>query len=431
MKRTLGALAAVAALTMFQSANVAADTPATCSSASASAAPVTCDAATQSALNQLKSRLGGDLSNALSAQQRLSIALDQSAAEEQLLTDQIAKEEALIAGLEDQIAQLDSQIADTQARIDVEKEQLSVMARALYRQPDSFWILIARTGNLKDALLATSDLVVAGQRVHALQAQLEADLAKLQVQRQARQDELDKENATHDVLVSNLSSLTDVMNLQNDTSGQLSDLVSQIQDAQAGLTSQTPGDAAALAQILESQEQDLIARSYQQAWSQAQVGAGLALINHELPLGVTIAGLRLSWPMTGFQITQQFGPSSLVLEPPLEGYAHFHTGVDMGAPLGTSVMAASDGVVVAVAHTGVGYGNYIIVAHGGGVETLYGHLLATQVSVGDHVTRGEQIGREGSSGFSTGPHLHFELRINDKVVDPMPYLPVPGTNWAG
>jgi len=89
------------------------------------------------------------------------------------------------------------------------------------------------------------------------------------------------------------------------------------------------------------------------------------------------------------------------------------------------VMSAADGVVVAVGHTSVGYGNFVIIAHGGGIATLYGHLLATQVVVGDLVVRGQRIGLEGSTGYSTGPHLHFELRINDQVVDPMPYLPVP------
>src|SRR5437879_11808820 len=90
-------------------------------------------------------------------------------------------------------------------------------------------------------------------------------------------------------------------------------------------------------------------------------------------------------------------------------------------------MAAADGLVVAVGHTNVGYGNYVVIAHGGGVATLYGHLLQTKTSVGDRVVRGQVIGLEGSSGLSTGPHVHFELRLNDQVVDPMPYLPVPGT----
>ncbi len=425
MRRALAALAISAVLAALQLADVTATSPSPCPSTStASDSRITCPA-TQATYDQLESRLGGDLSKALDAQQRLTVALNQSAAQEQLLSDQIAREETLIADLEDQIAQLDAQISDTEDRIDVEKQQLSVMARAISREPDSFWLLIARTGNLRDALTATADLVVAGQHAHALQAKLEADLAKLQADLQARQDDLDKANAAQDIMTSNLSALDDLISLQNDTSSQLSDLASQIQDAQAGLQGQPPDVTASLAQLLEAQEQDLIERSYQQAWNQAQVGTGLAVLTHELPLATTIAGLTLSWPMTGFRITQPFGPTSFVLEPPLGAYPHFHTGVDMAAPLGTPVMAAADGVVVAVGHTSVGYGNFVIIAHGGGIATLYGHLLATQVLVGDHVVRGHQIGLEGSTGYSTGPHLHFELRINDQVVDPMPYLPVP------
>jgi len=111
------------------------------------------------------------------------------------------------------------------------------------------------------------------------------------------------------------------------------------------------------------------------------------------------------------------------LEPPLGPYPHFHTGIDLAARIGTPVTAAAMGIVVAVANTQVGYGNYVIVAHGGGIMTLYGHLLETDVRVGDHVIPGQRVGLEGTSGMSTGPHLHFELRVNDQVTDPMPYLP--------
>ena len=86
------------------------------------------------------------------------------------------------------------------------------------------------------------------------------------------------------------------------------------------------------------------------------------------------------------------------------------------------MLAAADGIVVAVAHTSVGYGNYVMIAHGGGVITLYAHLLETDVNLGDRVTHGQRIGREGSTGLSTGPHLHFEVRVYDQVVDPMRYL---------
>jgi murein DD-endopeptidase MepM/ murein hydrolase activator NlpD len=95
----------------------------------------------------------------------------------------------------------------------------------------------------------------------------------------------------------------------------------------------------------------------------------------------------------------------------------------MAAPFGTTVMAAADGVVVAVGHTRIGYGNYVVIAHGGGIMTLYGHLLETNVDVGNKVFRGQRVGLEGSTGWSTGAHVHFELRVNDSVVDPLPYLP--------
>jgi murein DD-endopeptidase MepM/ murein hydrolase activator NlpD len=149
----------------------------------------------------------------------------------------------------------------------------------------------------------------------------------------------------------------------------------------------------------------------------------LAILTGTLPRGTRLPGLALAWPIAGAVITQPFGPSQLVLEPPLGPYPHFHSGIDLAARLGTPVTAAADGIVVAVAHTQVGYGNYVIVAHGGGIMTLYGHLLETDVKAGDRVTAGQRVGLEGTSGTSTGPHLHFELRVNDEVTDPTPYLP--------
>jgi murein DD-endopeptidase MepM/ murein hydrolase activator NlpD len=379
----------------------------------------------------LESRLGGDIARALEAEQKLDATLDAFMSTELLLTDEVAQEASVISDLEDQIAQLDVQIADTEARIEVEKGQLATMSRAIYRQPDSFWILIARTGDLHEALMATADAIVAGQRAHALQVRYEADLAKLQADRQARQDDLDREQNTLDLLNANLSSLEEVMSRQTDVSSELADLISQIQAAKDQLTGLPPDVTTALADLLESQEADLIQRSYETAWTEAQVGIGLALVNNSLPVGKPIQGLSLSWPMVTFVITQPFGPTNVTLEPPYGPYKHFHTGIDIAAPLGTPVMAAADGLVVAVGHGNAGYGNYVVIAHGGGVATLYGHLLQTNVSSGDRVVRGQVIGLEGSTGFSTGPHVHFELRVNDQVIDPMPYLPVPGTNWSG
>ena len=432
MRRAFGAAAVAAALLALEISTAAATSPAPCPSPSAaSGSRTTCPTApvdpNQAAYDALKTRLGGDIANALSAQQRLSATLDQFAGIEASLTAQVAQEEAVISRLEAEIARLDAEIADTQARIEVEKQELATMSRAIYRQPQSFWLLIARSGDLHQALVITADAVVAGQRAHALQDRLEADLARLQAEMAARQADLDRETNTRDLLLANLNSLQEVMAEQDVVGGQLQELVTQLTTAKDRLTNQPPDVTTTLAQLLESQEQDLILRSYQTAWSQAEVGTGLALVNGTLPAGKTIAGLKLSWPMAGFQITQGFGPTSFALEPPLGPYKHFHTGIDLSAPPGTPVLAAADGLVVAVGHGALGYGNYVVVAHGAGIATLYGHLLQTKATVGQTVKRGQVIGLEGSTGYSTGPHLHFELRVFQQVTDPMPYLPVPGT----
>lgn len=434
MKRALGALAVAAAMLAMQGATAGATDSTSCTGSSATSSRTSCPAGptvdpNQAAYDALRSRLTGDVANALAAEHRLSLTLDQFAGIEQSLTAQVAAEEATIAQIEGEIAALDAQIADTQARIDVEKQELSVLTRALYRQPDSFWILIARTGSLHEAMIATADAVVAGQRAHALQDKLEADLATLQADRDAKQADLDRESNTRDLLVANLNSLEDVMSQQTDVSSELTSVMTQLQTANSHLQNQPPSVTADLAQLLESQEQDLILRSYQTAWAQAEVGTGLALVHGALPVGEAIAGLQISYPLAHFTITQGFGPTTFALEPPLGPFKHFHTGIDLSAPLGSPVMAAADGVVVAVGHSAIGYGNYVIIAHGAGIDTLYGHLLQTNVTTGQVVTRGQLIGLEGSTGYSTGPHVHFELRVNDLVTDPMPYLPVPGTTW--
>jgi len=127
--------------------------------------------------------------------------------------------------------------------------------------------------------------------------------------------------------------------------------------------------------------------------------------------------------MPGSTISQVYGPTQLWFEPAYGGFAHFHTGLDTCLPEGSPVLVADDGIVILVGSGPYGYGNYLVVQHQGGLTTLYGHLSRTLVHVGDQVMQGQPIGLEGTTGNSTGPHLHFELRIDNKPVDPALYLP--------
>jgi murein DD-endopeptidase MepM/ murein hydrolase activator NlpD len=122
-------------------------------------------------------------------------------------------------------------------------------------------------------------------------------------------------------------------------------------------------------------------------------------------------------------LTQQFGPSPYAFEPAYGGYPHFHTGVDLAAAKDTPVVAAASGVIAVVGSDPWGYGNYVVIAHGGGMTTLYGHLDMALVQPGQQVGAGTLIGLLGSTGNSTGPHVHFELRLGNVPEDPLPFLP--------
>lgn len=107
---------------------------------------------------------------------------------------------------------------------------------------------------------------------------------------------------------------------------------------------------------------------------------------------------------------------------PVLGYSRLHGGLDIGGRMGQPIWAAKEGTVILAGRKG-GYGNTIVIDHGNGVATLYGHQSSFVISNGDYVETGQHIGNVGSTGLSTGPHLHFEVRIDGGVVDPLPYLP--------
>ena len=131
------------------------------------------------------------------------------------------------------------------------------------------------------------------------------------------------------------------------------------------------------------------------------------------------------WPVEG-QITGSFGERI----DPFNGEGAFHSGVDISAEVGSPVIAPADGVVTYADFLG-GYGRAVMVDHGHGISTRYGHLAAFAVAAGQQIHRGDTIGYVGLSGRSTGPHLHYEVRINDTPVNPYKYLRITMAHLGG
>lgn len=154
-------------------------------------------------------------------------------------------------------------------------------------------------------------------------------------------------------------------------------------------------------------EEERIARELEEARRRAELEARLGQI--------TEAGWVLPSPGA---ITSWFGPRLH----PILGYTRMHNGVDFNCWTGDPIRAATDGIVIMAQYYG-GYGYTIIVQHANSLSTLYAHLSAFNSQVNDYVVAGQQIGQCGTTGLSTGPHLHFEVRQSGAPVNPLPYLP--------
>lgn len=187
--------------------------------------------------------------------------------------------------------------------------------------------------------------------------------------------------------------------------------------------------AAVLAErnaIVQEKKSLLVATRTKQAAHQAEVAAidqaiaqtTAAIANAGSSSGGRFpsGGGQLLWPAAG-PVTSGFGYRTH----PIFGDRRLHTGIDIGAAYGAPVIAADGGTVI-FAGVMSGYGNAIVIDHGGGLATTYNHLSSFTVSSGQGVSRGSQIGAVGCSGYCTGPHLHFEVRVDGTPVDPMPYL---------
>ena len=238
------------------------------------------------------------------------------------------------------------------------------------------------------------------------EAKYETELGELEEQKSV----LDSKKSEQEVLQ---ASYTDLYNAKNN---ELSNLESQQSDTEYK-------KQLALKEVEEQEQRVEQARKEYAAWL-----AELARLNKDADAAVAakLAEINVTgftWPVPGFnRITSQFG----MRMHPILGYEKLHDGTDIsGAGInGTPIVAAYSGTVI-LAQSYWGYGNCVKIDHGGGVVTLYAHASAILVSVGQQVKAGDTIALVGSTGNSTGPHLHFSLIIKGEFVNPLDYVVVP------
>jgi murein DD-endopeptidase MepM/ murein hydrolase activator NlpD len=341
------------------------------------------------------------------------------------LTDQIAALDGRLAAIDGQLARIGDQIDAVGAKLSTTREKLVLLReqlrlkrleldkaeKKLALEQDYFQQRIVATYKTSD--LTYVDVVLASTsfedlitRVSVVRDFIAGDndlVGRLQASRDAvegeRQAIADKEGAVHKA-VADLQRQSDELAALRaaQTAQQVASLT--LRKQKNGTLSSVENDLA----LLERQENELLAES----------NSLTGVINGSSGGGGGTGSLM--WPVNG-PVTSPFGWRIH----PILGYKKFHTGIDIGVGYGTPIHAADSGSVIYATWMG-GYGNVIIIDHGRGISTLYAHQSSLAVGTGAHVTRGQVVGYVGSTGFSTGPHLHFEVRLNGNPVDPMAYL---------
>ncbi|MDG2991135.1 peptidoglycan DD-metalloendopeptidase family protein [Candidatus Synechococcus calcipolaris G9] len=320
------------------------------------------------------------------AQERLDRLQENIDITDDQLTDvnqRLQEAEEILAALEQE-----QQVTEAtyQTNLDATQERLKFLQR--HRQNQT-WAFLFDSETLNEFL----------DRRQRLRQVYAADQAQLEQLNQAR-DRLDRQNQQISFQKQQISQLRQSLEQQKLT-------YASEANVQEGLVTKLRGDRQALLAAEQQLERDNIAISN-------LLRDRLGYVPQDPPL---IRGLgRLSYPINA-PITSNFGWRTH----PILGTRRLHNGTDFGADTGTPIRAADAGTVILSGWSG-GYGNTVIINHGGGMTTLYAHASRLLVQEGQTVQQGQVIAEVGSTGLSTGPHLHFEVRINGDPQDPMAYL---------
>ncbi len=264
----------------------------------------------------------------------------------------------------------------------MEEESLTNMYIELLFSSDSFGELISRIDMVGEIMEYDTRA-----RANYLQAKADADTAREEYEALAA--ELEVKEAELQAEIDTLEGELDVIQTE------LEDIQSDIDGYEAVINSYEASERALESEIKKMEEQ----------YKKEQTPP-------------TATG-SWTWPTPSCKIiTSRYGYRNISLY----GYTRFHAGVDIGASMGSPIVAADGGTVILSRYDNSGYGSYVMINHGNGKTTLYAHMSARAVSVGQSVTKGQVIGYVGSTGNSTGPHLHFEIRINGGTVNPLQYF---------
>jgi len=347
-----------------------------------------------SQLEQKLEKLKKEMSKTQSEKKETLEYKNQIDSEISLVEQQIENLNSQTTALNAQIAENEALLKDKEAEISENDELFKARLRAMYMSGEtSVWEVIFGSASFSDFLMNTEYMKRLAENDQQLMNKLNLDKKSIIEAKETIENSKIKLEANKKTLSYKKSSL-------NTKYSESQRLLASLTQAESSLKNQ---------QIQINEEMEKIDDEIRQMLANAGSSG-------------SFVGGEFLWPVPGYStITSKFGWRTLY------GKANWHTGIDISGynVYGKNIVAANSGTVIKAVTSYVpkkGYGKYVIIDHGGGYTTLYGHCSSLLVKVGQTVKRGDPIALVGSTGNSTGPHLHFGIYINGKEVDPLPYL---------
>jgi murein DD-endopeptidase MepM/ murein hydrolase activator NlpD len=346
---------------------------------------------------------------------------------------QLYAAQSKLAALESQQRATEARLGEARAALTLAKEELGRQAIAAYTgqsEAASYASMLLKANSLGDLASKRSYMrAVVGSQTEAIAAteRLRDEVGDLGKQLDASKVEAEGQR---DVVASQRAGLQASRDAQAAARAEVQAEIAQTDKLKGEVVARKEEfeahledleeESAAIAETLKRRQAEAAAAAARAATSTTTTVAGAPASGGSgttAPAALTKAPGRLLTPVPGAPVTSPYGYRIH----PIYGTSRLHTGIDYGANEGVAIRASADGVVVSASWFG-GYGNATIIDHGGGIATLVGHQSSMSVSAGQKVTQGQTVGRVGCTGDCTGPHVHFEVRVNGDPVNPAGYL---------
>ena len=330
--------------------------------------------------------------------------LNESRAKEKSLGDQVNSLEQQINSKQSDIDELEASISEAQAKLETLEEELAAAEEKVNTQNEN---LNARLRNMyKNGSVGFIDVLMdSGSFSEFLN-----NLSLVEKVYTSDQDVLEELQKAYDEIDAKKKEIETLQAELSESKATMEEQKSSLEADKASVEkkkSEIAADSAETQRELDKLEADA------QALTSSIRNSGSSSSSSKYNGGI------MAWPVPSCH-TVSSGYGGRIH--PTTGKYKFHGGLDIPGSYGSAIVAANSGKVIWAGNRGDSYGNYVIIDHGGGVSTLYGHSSKVLVSTGQRVSRGQRIANVGSTGRSTGPHCHFEVRINGARTNPMPYI---------